>query len=206
MNIQGETLSKRQQVINAAVVLFRRTHDVRKVSLESIAREAGVSPATIYNQFVNREGLLCEVIKTLIRDNLERNHRIIHSDLPFAQKITSVISGKLDIASEINGEVVNKLISQDPAISPFIDQVYDDEIRPLWLTMLTDGKKQGYIDESLDEGALLIYLDALKAGFRVKQDALKTYARNPALIEQLSRIMFYGFLKKDLSLVKKDGH
>jgi AcrR family transcriptional regulator len=192
--------------MDAAVALFGRTHDVKKVSLESIAREAEVSPATIYNQFGNREQLLCEVVKTLIRDNLERNRRIINSDLPFAQKISSIISGKLDIASEMNGEVLEKIINQDPAISPFIDQVYNDEIRPLWLTMLADGKKQGYIDESMDEQALLIYLDALKAGFKANQDALKTYATNPALIEQLTHIMFYGFLKKDINLFEKEGH
>ena len=206
MNKQGGTPSKRQLVMNAAVALFRQTHDVKKVSLESIAREAGVSPATIYNQFGNRENLLCEVIKILIRDNLERNRSIVDADLPFAQKIAAIVSGKLDMATELNCEVVSKLISQDPAISPFIDEIYTNEIRPLWLTMLADGKKQGYIEESLDEGALLIYLDALKAGLKVKQDALKNFRQNPALIEQLTHIMFYGFLKKDISLFKKEGH
>jgi AcrR family transcriptional regulator len=205
MNKQIKTPGKRQQVMNAAVALFRQTHDVKKVSLESIARLAGVSPATIYNQFGNRENLVGEVIKILIRDNLERNRSIMGADLPFAQKITAIISGKLDMATELNGEVVKKLISQDPAISAFIDEIYNNEIRPLWLSMLADGKKQGYIDESLDEEALLIYLDALKAGFKLKQDALKTYARNPALIEQLTHIMFYGFLKKDINLFKKEG-
>jgi AcrR family transcriptional regulator len=44
-----EKKSSQQQIMGAAVSLFRHTHDVKKVSLQEIAREAGVSPTTIYN-------------------------------------------------------------------------------------------------------------------------------------------------------------
>ena len=189
--------------MTAAVSLFRRTHDVKKVSLEAIACEARVSPTTIYNNFGNRENLLCEVIKVLTRENLERNRNLIRCDIPFPQKITGIISGKLDLASEVNKEVVDKIVSQDKAIAPFIDEIYENEIRPLWREMLADGKKQGYIDASLDDEALLIYLDALKAGFKAKQDVFRGFKDNMSLIEQLTRIMFYGFLKRDIDLFKR---
>jgi AcrR family transcriptional regulator len=65
--------TKRQKIISSAVSLFRSTHDVKKVSLEIIAEEARVSPTTIYNYFGNRETLVYEVIKELVRANLERN-------------------------------------------------------------------------------------------------------------------------------------
>ncbi len=197
-------IDKRQKIITSAIDLFRQTHDIKRVSLEAIARSARVSPTTIYNYFGTREKLVYEVIKVLSKENIERNRALVRSAVPFPQKITGIISGKLDLASQLNGEVVNKIIKQDQNIAPFIDEIYENEIRPLWLEILADGKKQGYIDPSLDNNALLIYLDALKAGFSAKQDMLSNYPDNISLIQHLTRIMFYGFLKKDIDLFKKE--
>jgi AcrR family transcriptional regulator len=205
MNMK-EKPDKQQRIVTAAVSLFRRTHDVKKVSLETIAREAGVSPTTVYNNFGNRENLLCEVIKVLARENIEYNRTLIRSNIPFTQKLTGIISGKLDMAAGLNKEVIDKIASQDKTIAPFIDEIYKNEIRPLWKEILTNGKKQGFIDVSLDDEALLLYLDALKAGFNVRQDILRNFKDKISLIEQLTRIMFYGFLKKDIDLFKKEGN
>lgn len=207
MNIDKPNLTdKRQKIVDAAVSLFRRTHNVKRVSLETIAREAGVSPTTIYNNFGTREALLYEVIKVLTEENLERNRKLVRSAIPFPQKLTGIIGGKMDMASTLNGEVINKLLSQDEKIALFVDRLYEKEIKPLWHEILSQGKQEGYIDESLDEEALSIFLDVLIAGFRAKPDVLQNYNNNMGLIEQLTRIMFYGFLKKDIKLFKKkDG-
>jgi AcrR family transcriptional regulator len=199
-----EKQTKRQKVIAAAIVLFRSTHNVKKVSLEDVAREAGVSPTTIYNNFGSREQLIYEIIKIMVRENLASARSLIRSEIPFSQKITGIINNKTDMAVQFNGEIINKLISQDKAIAPFIDEIYNKEIRPLWLEILADGKKQGYISSSLDDEALLLYLDALRAGFAEKKDSLLKFRDNPGMIQQLTRIMFYGFLKKDITLFKKE--
>jgi AcrR family transcriptional regulator len=200
-----DKLSKQQKIVDAALSLFRQTHDVKKVSLEAIARQANVSPTTIYNNFGTREKLIYEVIKVLMKENIERNHSLIYSDIPFPQKMMGIISGKMDMTASLNSEIIDKIISQDESIAPLINKVFESEIRPLWTRILADGKKEGYIDASLDDEALLIYLDVLKAGFSVKQNILKDFADKIALIKQLTNIMFYGFLKKDINLFNKGG-
>jgi len=60
---------KKQQILDAALMLFSGTHDVKKVSIEAIAKQARVSPTTIYNNFGTREKLVYEVIKLLFDDN-----------------------------------------------------------------------------------------------------------------------------------------
>ena len=196
---------KRKKILNAARALFSRTHDVKRVSLEDIAEEAGVSPATIYNNFGDRENLVYEVIKEIASENLEHNRRIIQSDLPFAQKLIGVMSGKMDLAGKVNGELIEKIISQDKRIAPFIDEIYEQEIKPLWYQILDEGKKQGYIDPSLDDESLIAYLDIIKTGIQAKPEIFKNYVENMSLIEQLTNLMFYGFLKKDINLFPKEG-
>jgi TetR/AcrR family transcriptional regulator, cholesterol catabolism regulator len=195
---------KRQKILDAARDLFNRTHDVKRVSLEDIAEEAGVSPTTIYNNFGDRETLLYEVVKQLASQNLERNRAIIRSALPFPQKLIGVISGKMDMAEKVNGELIEKLIIQDKRIAPFIDELYEREIKPLWQEIMADGKKQGYIDPSLEDKSLLAYLDIIQAGIKARPEFFKNFAENMHLIEQLTRLMFYGFLKIDIDFFHKE--
>jgi AcrR family transcriptional regulator len=197
--------NKKQKIVDAALSLFYKTHDVKKVSLEAIAREAKVSPTTIYNNFGTREKLVYEVIRALFKEALTRNRALIDSDIPFPQKIMSVISGKMNMTAQLNNEIIDKIISQDESIAPFIDEVFQSEIRPMWLKILDDGKKEGYVDASLDNESVVLYLDVLLAGFRAKQDILAGFQDKIDLIKQLSRIMFYGFLKKDIDLFSEGG-
>jgi AcrR family transcriptional regulator len=48
----------RQRVIDAALRFFREEQNVASFSLDSVARAAGVSRLTVYNQFGSRRGLL----------------------------------------------------------------------------------------------------------------------------------------------------
>jgi len=195
---------KREKILAAALSLFQRTHDVKRVSLEAIANEAGVSPTTIYNQFGTRETLVAEVAKALLDEILEMARSFIHSDLPFPRKLTEIISGKLDIASQVNSEILTKLVSQDKTMTAFVEEAYRTEIRPLWREMLADGKRQGYIDPALDDEALIAYLDIIRAGYSARPELLENFSQNMGLIEQLTRIMLYGFLKEDIDLFKKE--
>ncbi len=195
---------KRQKILTAAVALFRRTYNVKKVSLESIAREARVSPTTIYNYFSTRETLLNEVARALLQEILGMARSFINADLPFPQKLTEIIAGKLDIASQVNSEVLTKLVSQDNSMTAFIEEVYRAEIKPLWLDFIADGKRQGYIDPLLDDSSLILYLDIVRAGLATQPWLTRDLEKNMPLLEQLTRLVFYGFLKKDIDLFKKE--
>jgi AcrR family transcriptional regulator len=152
---------KRQQILAAALNLFKHTHDIRKVSLEEIARQAGVSPTTIYNQFGSRETLVREVARLLIEQTLGRNTALVRSERPFPEKIALIMGDKVSLMEEVDREVINKMLGQDKTVAAFIDEVYQQHIKPLWREMLADGKRQGYVDPSLDENALLVFLDVM---------------------------------------------
>jgi AcrR family transcriptional regulator len=195
---------KRNKILAAAKTLFNRTHDVNRVSLEAIAAEAGVSPTTIYNNFGDRETLVFEVVKELSRVIIEHNRAIVKSGIPFPQKLTAIISGKMAVTEKVDTEIIEKMLSQDKKTASFIDEIYNNDIKPLWTEMIEDGKKQGYIDPSLDITAFTIYLDIMKEGLKNKMGLFKDIKENTIIIEQLTRLMFYGFLKKDIDLFQKE--
>ena len=201
----NDSQDKKQKILDAALALFNNTHNVKKVSIEAIAKQAKVSPTTVYNNFGTRENLVYEIIGLLFDDIIRQNRELLYSDVPFQQKLMGVISGKMNMLSTLNSEILEKIISQDESIAPYIDEVYVNEIRPLWLRMLDDGKKEGYIDEKLDNEALLVYLDTMKAGISVNREQWKNYQDKIVLMQQLTQIMFYGFLKKEIDLFHKEG-
>jgi AcrR family transcriptional regulator len=191
------TIDKKQKILDAAIKLFRSTHDVKRVSLETIARDAQVSPTTIYNYFSTRENLIYEVIKKLVKESMESSRKLVHSDISFPEKLIGLTTLKLNLANAANGEIMDKIVAGDESIARLMDEVYNNEIKPLWLEIVAEGKRHGYIDSKLDNEALLVYLDILRAG-GAKKDFLKDWSGNMNLIQQLSHIIFYGFMKKEV--------
>jgi AcrR family transcriptional regulator len=58
---------KREQVIDAAIKFLRKEGSVAAFSLDAIAKEAGVTRLTVYNQFGSRRGLLEAVFDDIAR-------------------------------------------------------------------------------------------------------------------------------------------
>jgi AcrR family transcriptional regulator len=194
---------KRQVIIETTVELFRQAADVRKVSIEDIAEVACVSPTTIYNQFGTREALVIEAAKSLLINIGAMAGQVMRSDLPFDQKLIGIVTGKISLAGSANNEIMAKLLSQDKNLAPFIDDMFKNQVRPLWRDFLAEGKRQGYIDESLDAEVFLEYLDVIRAGFSARKELLLDWKQNMDKLEKLTNLVFYGFLKKDINLFGK---
>lgn len=190
----------KKRIVSAAVALFHESHDVRKVSVEEIAHQAGVSPATVYHNFGNREALLLAVLKELSMQNLEASKAALRSDLPFPQKLQQIMSGKLSLASRIGDKLLSKLMKQEQGLAPFLEELYQKEVKLLWKEFVQDGQRQGYIEPDLSLDALLIYLQVLKDGFSVHPELVEAPGQNLKLLLELSQIMFYGFLRRDVPL------
>jgi len=200
-----ERKPKRAIIIETTVELFRQTHDVKKVSIEDIARAARVSPTTIYNQFGSREELVVAAAKSLVMNIGAMARQVMKSDMPFDQKLAGIISGKIALTSAASDEVVAKLVIQDKNIAPFIEEMYRQEARPLWRALLVEGKCQGYIDPDLDEDVFMEYLDVIRIGLSAKKELFADWKNNLIKLQQLTIVLLYGFLKKDIDLFgKKD--
>ncbi|HSW58556.1 MAG TPA: TetR/AcrR family transcriptional regulator [Dehalococcoidales bacterium] len=201
--MSGGRRDTKENIISSALTLFGQTHDIRKVSLEAIAKTAGVSPTTIYNVFGNRENLVFETVRALVQRSLETNRQTVQLSLPFPQKLAAILSRKQDLLVQYNAELLEKIMSQDESIKPFMDKIYSQEIKPMLAAILNEGREQGYISPEMDQNALLLYLDIIRAGFNSRPDLSGEIIRNPELVQSLSKIIFYGFIHKDAVLFKE---
>jgi len=188
--------SKKLRIIESAVRLWQATHNINKVSLADIAREASVSPTTIYNQFQTRDGLIREVIRYLTEKLLESQWAIIKSDLPFPLKIQQTLNAKMSSLEGMQSTLLEKF-SSDPVAKNYLDQIYEDHSKPMMMTLIQEGKQQGYIHPDLDEDAVMLYLDILKAGGVSCADKLQKFLKDPDFVNGLTRIIYFGLFQKE---------
>jgi len=204
MTARSNNSGKRSRIIEAAAKLFGDSHKVRKVSIEEIAAEARVSPTTIYHYFGTRDALVAEVAKSLVRTVTNRSREFLNSSMPWAQKLQAIASVKLQLTSAFSNEVMGKMVSQDPALAKFVDDVVSTEFAPLWRQFLAEGKAEGYINPGLNEGVFMSYMEVLIAGFRTRPDLVQEWQKSRRLLEEISRLIFFGFMEKDVDLFGND--
>ena len=191
--------TKRERILTAAIRLWRETHNVKKVSLEDIAREAGVSPTTVYNNFGTRDGLVQEVIKHLTREMLDKQWDIVKSGLPIPLKMQSMLSIKMATMQGMQTDLIAKF-STDPVVSKYIDEVYLAEMKPMMTAIIEEGKQQGYINPDLPDEVVMLYLDMIKAGGIAYASELQRIASDRRLMTALVRIFYYGLFQKESDL------
>jgi len=85
--------SRRDEILAAARAAFFH-YGFRRVSLEAIAAEVGVTRTAIYHHFPTKEALLRAVVEALHDTALERARRAASSEGPLAERVFAVLDAK----------------------------------------------------------------------------------------------------------------
>ena len=84
---------KRRQLVLSAKELFWK-YGFKKVSIEEVCREAGVSKMTFYKHFANKTELVRFMLSFIIEESLDRFYKIMESDIPFTEKVKKQVELK----------------------------------------------------------------------------------------------------------------
>ena len=182
---------KRTRVVAAATALLREGDDVTAVSLEAVARAAGVTRLTVYNQFGSRRGLLEAVLEQLAHDTgMDKVAQVIASEKPRAalDKLIDMIChawgydesmGSLQAAALIDpefAEVINARVERRRgALRALVTRLRADK-------PLGEAQKTDLVDLLFAQTAYPVFV-ALRAGRRTPEAvaALMKYACHAAL-------------------------
>lgn len=184
---------KKQDILEAALTLFME-YGIQKVSISEIAQKANVSQVTIYNYFESKHKLTSDVFGYYIIKATEDFEKLIHSDMPFPEKIKQIIFNKKEIAKQIHEEFYLFLMKEYSAEGNIIEKIYVEKALPYFSKLFEEGKEQGYVDPNLSQEAILFYVQMLK-DYMQREDV---YQKVLPLTEEITNIFFYGIIgKKD---------
>lgn len=188
--------TKKQKIIDISIQLFFNSTNINKISIEDIAREANVSPATIYNNFKNRDSLISEVVKEIGFRNLEIYRKIVQSNKPFPQKIQLIINEKIKSFSDLDFDSIYKITYGNEELMKFMEDLSANEIAPLLIKFINEGKRQGYIESGLSPESIILYIEMISEGSKALYFGKKDRIKDGKVLNDLNDICFYGFAKK----------
>ena len=121
--MQKAKKSKKYAPIVAAGRKLFWKYGIRKVSVEEISKEAGVSKMTFYRLFENKSELVKVILEEEYRVNWKRYEDLMNSDQSFPQKIEKLIEMKMEGTSEISEEMIRDIFTMDdPLLKGVIEQ------------------------------------------------------------------------------------
>jgi AcrR family transcriptional regulator len=199
MNMDGFARRKEQskeEIRKAAWELFSQ-FGVDKVSMMDISRKAGVSQATIYNNFGSKEALVRDFFTAVIDHLVISAHMALSPDKPFWDKMVSFfefISEMMAQGGSSEDDAIvfsaNNGLLNDPEINK-IRVSAQEKMTGLLLGLVQEGKEQNQIRSDLSEASLRVYFTAFMEMF-TNLHFRQAYRRDPKILQDLSSLMIYG--------------
>lgn len=149
---------KVQQILAAATELFLgQGYDA--TSMDAISRTAGVSKATLYSHFLNKETLFAALVESNCKSNAERLRPPSSGITDLEKSLRQIASQFIDCFLDQRGLAMHRLIFAEAARFPEIGSAFvrwgPHLVRRLIADFLREAKEKGLIDlPDPDLGAL----------------------------------------------------
>ncbi|AUG57901.1 MAG TPA: TetR/AcrR family transcriptional regulator [Ruminiclostridium sp.] len=178
---------KMKCIIDAAFELFN-DYGINNVKITDIAKRANVSKVTIYNYFESKEGLVRQVFFCFADKQLEKVKKLVDSKLTFKEKLEEFYNIKMKAAEMLSEKFVNSVINSYSIVREYMGNYYEEKLKPVFMSLIAQGKEEGDIDKGLSNEAILMYIEAFKDVLSKPMDAnLRT---------DLGKLFYFGFKGK----------
>jgi AcrR family transcriptional regulator len=176
---------KREQIVRTAESLFSR-FGAKRVTVEEICREAGVSKMTFYKYFPNKVELVLSIRDEWVGEGFRKFDEINAKDIPFPEKINLMTRWKVEFTSRVNAEFIRELASTDDII---------EQVKRRYLGNIKKAQEQGEVRSDIDPEFLWLVVE--KLGELVKEERWKSvFSELSQYQQQLRTLLWYGLLTR----------
>ncbi len=185
------------QILVTARKLFWR-HGIRRVTVEEICREAGVSKMTFYKYFPNKVELAKIVYNNEIEKGIARFREIMHEpDNSPLDKMEKILLLKLEGTNEISREFMSDFYdNQQLGLASWVEKRSIE----VWKDILSDfaeAQEQGWFRKDFRPEGMLIMINKLSEIIKDKQ-LLALYDTPQDVIMELARFFTFGILPREV--------
>jgi AcrR family transcriptional regulator len=174
----------KEDIRRAAEELFSR-FGADRVSVNDIARKAGVSQATIYNNFGSKENLVRDYHGTIVEKIASSFRGIIVMKKSWVDKFQGFLQSWIDIADRYKIEIEGSETRQSG------DSI-GVEIENAFLEFIKEGKKHGNLRSDLSDEAIITYIKFFQQGISSNPVINDRMRRDFKLSQDLLSLFMYG--------------
>jgi len=103
-----------QKILDTAKMLFWK-YGIKRVTVEEICAEAGVSKMTFYRQFKNKHELVMSLLTAIYDQGMADYQEVMQRDIPFPEKVKAIVLLKHQSSKDLSAEFMNDLYQSDDA-------------------------------------------------------------------------------------------
>jgi AcrR family transcriptional regulator len=177
---------KRDQLVQTGEALFVK-HGMRRVTVEEICRQAGVSKPTFYKYFENKAALARRIDELWIEQALQRIDEIEDAAVPFPEKMRQILAVKRELAARPGPEFLEDLIHLNIDLSHALRRV---------MRFLVKAQQEGDIRADVRPEFLMAAFDVLNS-MQYDPRVRALYEDAETLAADVFKLFHYGALSAD---------
>lgn len=156
----------RENIIEVATALFRQM-GVRAVTMDDIARQAGISKKTIYQEFEDKGALVFETFSAFLEKEEEMLAKISEEEDNVIQHFVRVSEFMKEQYSGMNPLILNEIRRYYPKSWKRFERFKNGLALRTMVDVLKRGKERGYFREEIDVEILaMLRLEQITFDFR----------------------------------------
>ncbi|EOZ95545.1 putative TetR transcriptional regulator [Indibacter alkaliphilus LW1] len=158
-------METREKIIETATEQFMR-FGVRSVTMDDIARQAGVSKKTIYQEFSDKNQLVYETFEKAIQGDKCHIERFPQSKIGVIEHLVQLSRYMRERFANLNPMVLNEIQRYFPQSWQLFENFKRDFVLQEIIELLEEGKKQGFFRPEINSEILgLMRLEQMMLSF-----------------------------------------
>lgn len=194
---QKRTLKKKKSILNAAFALFNQ-YGYKNVTISNIAKEAHVSPDTIYSYFESKENLKAELLHQIINDFCDLTEDIMKSDLPIKTKFEKLLLSKVDFGKRFSHEFMTEELHELNDLDLFGGAEKKQFFHNVMLQIIEQGRKGEIISVDVSSEALTTYIKIFQYYITHNFASALQISNNENLLKEVNLLFFNGLKKSEI--------
>ena len=194
--MEDTSTPKREVILKTGKELFWK-YGFKRVTIEEVCKEAGISKMTYYKYFSNKIDLVKTIMDNILRVSLEKYKEIMSSDIPYPEKVVAMIHLKRDQVDHMSSEFFKDYVhSGDPELISYLEQLSGESMQ-LFMDDFKQAQKDGDIRKDLKIEFIMYILNHLVE--MAQEDALLNMYEEPQdLVLEITNFLFYGILNREV--------
>ena len=186
--------AKFQHIIATARNLFFR-YGMKRVTIEEICRESGVSKVTFYKFFPNKIELATYLLTSIYDEATAQYREIIDRNEPFPDKLLKLLDLKRSGTEQISAEFIAELIQRpEPGVAELYKKQFEISMN-MTLEFMQKAQKNGDIRPEI-KLEFIMYMMNKTLEMSMDESLAKLYETPQDQIMELMNFFFYGILKR----------
>lgn len=182
-------------VIEVAEQLFRK-YGIKKVTVEEICAEAGISKMTFYRAFSNKSEIAAKVIDVMSERGITDYHQIMNANLPFGERIKNLIELKKRQSEHFSEDFIRDIYGgNDDELKSILEEYREKSVK-LFMDDLKKAQDEGWVRKSLKPEFVVVMINAMQE--KISDPTFLSLFKNvQEATNEITTAFFYGILAEE---------